>query len=169
MRINRNKQKGKNTIKEKKTTKIKNLVVAPAGFEPAPKSSSSAKIEASYRWAMRPLHNRYLKINSLDVFFSPIHTVLTLWGCIYHEFKDTCEEKKLKRVFQKELRIIYVFIHSRALYRPLDERTGLLLRCTPWSSGRRSSWLASAKWDKVILRSLILSILGTWLRGYKFF
>ena len=170
MRINRNKQKGKNTIKEKKkTTKIKNLVVAPTGFEPAPQSSSSAKIEALYRWAMRPLHNRSLKINSLVVFFSPIHTVLTLWGCIYHEFKDTCEEKKLKRAFQKELRIISVFIHSRALYRPLDERTGLFPRCSPWSSGRRSSWLASAKWGKVILCWLILSILSTWLRGYKFF
>ena len=52
VRINRNKQKGKNTIKEK-TTKIKNLVVVPPGFEPAPQTSSSAKIEASYRWAMR--------------------------------------------------------------------------------------------------------------------
>ena len=79
---------------------------------------------------MQPLHNRQLKINSLDVFFFPIYTVLTLWGCIYHEFKDTCDEKKLQRVFQKELGIISVFIHSRALYRPLDERTGLLLRCS---------------------------------------
>ena len=115
MRINRNKQKGKNTIKEKKTTKIKNLVVAPAGFEPAPKSSSIAKIEASYRWAMRPLHNRYLKINSLDVFFSPIHTVLTLWGCIYHEFKDTCEGKKLKRVFQNDF-ALFPYLSTLGLY-----------------------------------------------------
>ena len=51
---------------------------------------------------MRPLHSRQLKINSLDVFFSSIHTVLTLWDCIYHEFKDTCEEKKLNRVFQND-------------------------------------------------------------------
>ena len=31
-----------------------------------------------------------------------------------------------------------MFIHSRALYRPLDERTGLLLCCSRLSSGRRS-------------------------------
>ena len=107
------------------------MVVAPPGFEPAPQTSSSAKIEASYHWAMRPLHSKQMKINSLDAFFSPIYMVLTLWGCIYHEFKDTCAEKKLKRVFQRELRIISVFIHSRALYRPLDEGTGLFLRCSP--------------------------------------
>ena len=34
-----------------------------------------------------------IKIDSLEVFFSAIHTVWTLWSCIYHEFKDTFEEK----------------------------------------------------------------------------
>ena len=108
----RNKQKGNKRFKEKKRTKIKNLVVAPPGFEPAPQTSSSAKIEASYHWAMRPLHSKQMKINSLDVFFSPIHTVLTLWGRIYHEFKDTCEEKKLKRVFQNDFAL---FLYSSTL------------------------------------------------------
>ena len=44
--------------KKKKPTKIKNLKVAPPGFEPAPQTSSSAKIEASQHWATLPLHSR---------------------------------------------------------------------------------------------------------------
>ena len=34
-----------------------------------------------------------MQINSIDVSFSAIHTVWTLWSCIYHEFKDAFEEK----------------------------------------------------------------------------
>ena len=42
---------------------------------------------------MRPLQQLTLEINTLKVAFSAIHTVGTLWSCIYHEFKDTFEEK----------------------------------------------------------------------------
>ena len=44
-------------------------------------------------WAVRPLRSLLVKINSFEVSFSAIHTVWTLWSCIYHEFKDTFEEK----------------------------------------------------------------------------
>ena len=37
---------------------------------------------ASYHWAMRPLHSLKFKINSVEVFFSSIHTVWTLWSCV---------------------------------------------------------------------------------------
>ena len=63
---------------------------------------------------MRPLQSRKLKINSLEVFVSPIHTVLTLWGYIYHEFKGTCDEKKVKRVFENDFAL---FPYSSALGR----------------------------------------------------
>ena len=35
---------------------------------------------ASYHWAMRPLHSLKFKINSVEVIFSAIHTVWTLWS-----------------------------------------------------------------------------------------
>ena len=38
---------------------------------------------------MRPLRKCALKINSVEVFFSAIHSVWTLSSCIYHECKDT--------------------------------------------------------------------------------
>ena len=41
---------------------------------------------------MRPLNNTTLKLDSIKLFFSAIYTV--------NEFKDTFEEKELKRVFQ---------------------------------------------------------------------
>ena len=49
---------------------------------------------------MRPLHQLSCKINSIEVSFSAIYTVRTLWSCIYQKFKDTFDEKELKRVFQ---------------------------------------------------------------------
>ena len=64
---------------------------------------------------MRPLHSKLMEINSLDVFFSPIHTVLTLRGRIYHEFKDTCEEKKLQRVFQNDF-ALFLYSFTLGLY-----------------------------------------------------
>ena len=49
---------------------------------------------------MRTLTGSLCKINSVEVPFSAIYTVRTLWSCIYHECKDTFEEKQLNRVFQ---------------------------------------------------------------------
>ena len=42
---------------------------------------------------MQPPRQYKLKINSLKVSFSAIHTVEPYGVCIYHEFKDTFEEK----------------------------------------------------------------------------
>ena len=52
---------------------------------------------------MRPQQNLIVKINSVEVVFSAIHSVWTLCSCIYQQFKDTMEEKYLKRVFQNHL------------------------------------------------------------------
>ena len=61
---------------------------------------------------MGPLHSFFLKINTSEVFFSAIHTVWTLWSCIYHEFKDTLEEKWLKWVFQNHFAFTHgLYIH----------------------------------------------------------
>ena len=50
---------------------------------------------------MQPLRHLLVKINNVEVSFSAIHTVRTfIWSCIFHEFKDTFEEKYLKGVFQ---------------------------------------------------------------------
>ena len=77
---------------------------------------------------MQPVRPYNSKINSVKVSFSAIHTVWTLWSCIYHEFKDTLIWGKIAQTsISKPFRIISVFI--RALFRPLDWRTGLLLRC----------------------------------------
>ena len=64
---------------------------------------------------MWPLHSKQLKINSLEVFVSLIHTVLTLWGCIYHEFKDTCEKNRLKLVFQNDF-TLFPYSSTLGLY-----------------------------------------------------
>ena len=63
MRINGNKPKGTNTMREKKTV-TKKLRVAPPGFEPAPQLPLAQK-----------LRNLSCKINSLKVFLSAIHAV----------------------------------------------------------------------------------------------
>ena len=67
-----------------------------AGSEPAAQNFLQRKKKrnaGSDRKAMLPLQRITDKINNFVVFFSPIHTVWTLWSCIYHEFKDTFKEK----------------------------------------------------------------------------
>ena len=83
VRINSKKPKGKKTMKEKKTGRCH------AGIWTCIPTSSSEKSAVSNHWAMRPLCQWSLKINTLEASFSAIHTVWTLWSCIYHEFKDT--------------------------------------------------------------------------------
>ena len=48
------------------------------------------------------LLKKCVKAKSVEIFFSAIHTVWTLWSCIYHEFKDTCtfEENSLNEYFK---------------------------------------------------------------------
>ena len=87
VRIDSKKPKGKKTMKEKKNGS------SHAGMWTYTPSSSSGKSDASDHSAMRPLHQLCCKINSIEVSFSAIYTVRTLWSCIYHKFKDTFDEK----------------------------------------------------------------------------
>ena len=48
--------------------------------------------------------------------FSPFYTVWTLWSCIYYEFKDTFEEKELKRVFQSHF-ALFPCLFTLGLYK----------------------------------------------------
>ena len=61
--------------------------------EKLPPDYLQRKSAATDHLAMRLLLRLNVKINTFEVFFSAIHTVWTLWSCIYHEFKDTFEEK----------------------------------------------------------------------------
>ena len=83
VRINGNKPKGKNKMKEK--NRKKKLQIPPSGFEP----STWPNLLQRKKWGLRPQgHVAITKLLS-----SAIRTVWTLWCCIYHEFKDTIEEK----------------------------------------------------------------------------
>ena len=92
LRINRNiSQRVKIQWKKKNEKKME---VAPPGFEHAPQLPQAQKVRPRYPWAMQPLYSTLFKINSFEIFFSAIHTIWTLWiSCMYHEFKDTPEEK----------------------------------------------------------------------------
>ena len=46
------------------------------------------------------LLKKCVKVKSVEIFFSAIHTVWTLWSCICHEFKDTFEENSLNEYFK---------------------------------------------------------------------
>ena len=91
-------------------------------------ASSSVKSEASYHWTMRPLRSLRLKIIAMKYISLPF----TL-------FEDTFEKKPF--------RIIFVFINSYEL-------TGFLLRCSRWSSSRRS---LSVKYSMARISSLYAS------------
>ena len=68
------------------------MQVAPSGCEPAAQLPLAHKVRPSTTGrddhTTQHIHILNHKMNSLKVFFPAIHTVLTLWRCIYHEFKD---------------------------------------------------------------------------------
>ena len=66
------------------------------GFEPScTPSFSSEKMQPLTTGPCDHCAIHVVKLIALKYF-----SVWTLWSCIYHEFKDTFEEKYLKRVFQ---------------------------------------------------------------------
>ena len=99
-------------MKEKKKEEVATL-----GYE----SSCTPNFSEKVRPLITGPCNHYAEYVSkliAEVFFPATHTV---WTLIYHEFKDTFEEKYLKRVSFKTIsHSVSVFIHSRALYKPLD-------------------------------------------------
>ena len=69
----------------KEKNRKKNLQIPLSGFEP----STWPNLLQCKKWGLRPQgHVAITKLLS-----SAIRTVWTLWCCIYHEFKDTIEEK----------------------------------------------------------------------------
>ena len=81
MRINVNKPKGKNTMKEKK--KRKKIAGSPIGIWTCTPTSSSAKSDTSYQWAMWPLHSfKSLKLIALKYFTLPF-TLFEPCGAVF--------------------------------------------------------------------------------------
>ena len=78
---NGNKPKGKNTRKEE--NRIKQLQVAPPGFEPALQLPPVQNVKPRTTGPCDKCHSH----------------CLNLWRSIYHDFKDTIDEKLLKQVF----------------------------------------------------------------------
>ena len=82
-------------MKEKKKEEVATL-----GYESSCTPNFSEKVRPLITGPCKPLRRVRVKINSVEVFFSATHTV---WTLIYHEFKDTFEEKYLKRVSFKTI------------------------------------------------------------------
>ena len=114
MRINSEKPKGKNTMKEEK------MEVVMPGFEPAPQLSLAKKVrplttQLCDRCTSLPLKLIVLKYLSLPfTLFEPYGTVFIM------NSKIQFEKKIVQMSISKPFCTISVFIHSRALYRPLD-------------------------------------------------
>ena len=106
--------------------KRKKMQVAPPGFEPAPQLPGPCD-----HCAIRTL------IIILKYFSLPF-TLFEPCGAVFiMNSKKQLRKNSLNEYF-KAISHYSSFIHSRALQQPLDERTCPLLRCSRWSSGRRS-------------------------------
>ena len=104
VRIKSKKPKGKKTMKEKKTGSCH------GGIWTRIPTSSSEKSAASNQWAMRSVRPFFFKINNLEVSFSAIHTVWTLWSCIYHEYSKIHLRKNSSNEYFKTIsRYLRVF------------------------------------------------------------
>ena len=99
-------------MKEQKT-----LDEATLGFEPASQLPPAEESAAFNHWAMQPLRQLQLEINSLEVSFSAFHTVEP-YGAVVIMNSKIHLRKIAQTSISKPFRIISVFI--RALYRPLD-------------------------------------------------
>ena len=80
-------------------------------------TSPSKESAAFNHWAMQPLRQWQLKINSVKVSFSAFHTVEP-YGAVFIMNSKIHLRKIAQTSISKPFRIISVFI--RALYRPLD-------------------------------------------------
>ena len=80
------------------------------GLEPScTPTSSSDKVRPLTTGPCDHCTDNLIKINSVEVFFSAIHTVWTFWSCIYHEFKDTFEENSSNEYFKTILHYFRVY------------------------------------------------------------
>ena len=95
----------------------KKLDEATLGFEPASQLPPAKESAAFNHWAMQPLRQLWLEINSLEVSFSAFHTVEP-YGAVFIMNSKIHLRKIAQTSISKPFRIISVFI--RALYRPLD-------------------------------------------------
>ena len=95
----------------------KKLDEATLGFEPASQLPPAQESAAFNHWAMQPLRQVQLEINSLEVSFSAFHTVEP-YGAVFIMNSKIHLRKIAQTSISKPFRIISVFI--RALYRPLD-------------------------------------------------
>ena len=92
---------------------------------------------------MRRLHWLNCKINSVEVFFSAIHTVWTLWSCIYDEFKDTLRKNSSNEYFKAILHYFLV-LFTLGLYNGRSMNTLIFFFVALRSSGRRSFGVKSS-------------------------
>ena len=95
----------------------KKLDEATLGFEPASQLPPAQESAAFDHWAMQPLRQLQMEINSLEVSFSAFHTVEP-YGAVFIMNSKIHLRKIAQTSTSKPFRIISVFI--RALYRPLD-------------------------------------------------
>ena len=77
----------------------KKLDEATLGFEPAPQPPPAKESAAFNHWAMQPLSQQQLEINSVEVSFSTFHTVEP-YGAVFIMNSNIHLRKQLKRVFQ---------------------------------------------------------------------
>ena len=99
-------------MKEQKT-----LDEATLGFEPASQLPPAKESATFNHWAMQPLRQLQVEINSVKVSFSTFHTVEP-YGAVFIMNSKIHLRKIAQTSISKPFRIISVFI--RALYRPLD-------------------------------------------------
>ena len=83
------------------------MEVAPLGFEPGPQLPLAQKVKTGTLGHAAP--NQLNGQSCVEVFFSAIHTVWTLWSCIYQEFKDRFEENILNEYFKTISHCFHVY------------------------------------------------------------
>ena len=77
----------------------KKLDEATLGFEPASQPPPAKESAAFNHWAMQPLSQQQLEINSVEVSFSTFHTVEP-YGAVFIMNSNIHLRRQLKRVFQ---------------------------------------------------------------------
>ena len=114
VRIYSKKPKGKNTMKEKK------MEVVTLGFQPAPQLPLAKKVRLLTTRLCDRCTSLLLKLIVLKYLSLPF-TLFEPYGTVFiMNSKIQFEKKIVQMSISKPFCTISVFIHSRALYRPLD-------------------------------------------------
>ena len=109
-------------IRWKKKIESKKLQLAPPGFEPAHQLPPAQNVKPRTTGPCDHCHSH----------------CLNLWRSIYHDFKDTIDEKLLKQVFPSHF-ALFLCLFILRLYKGRSMNALVFFRCTRWSSGRRYS------------------------------